>query len=120
MAVATPSRLAALPGDAVREDVKRGGGRVLIVSPHFPPINAPDHHRVRLALPWLAQHGWNAEILTVHPDDIESPLDETLARTLPPGLTVHSVPAVSPRLTRLLGFGNLAWRAYRQPPPPGR
>ena len=26
--------------------------RVLIVSPHFPPINAPDHQRVRMSLPY--------------------------------------------------------------------
>jgi hypothetical protein len=30
---------------------------VLIVSPHFPPVNAPDHQRVCMALPYLEQFG---------------------------------------------------------------
>ena len=32
--------------------------RVLLVSPHFPPTNAPDHQRVRMSLPFYREHGW--------------------------------------------------------------
>ncbi len=32
--------------------------RVLIISPHFPPINAPDCQRVRMSLPYYRRYGW--------------------------------------------------------------
>ena len=39
--------------------------RVLIVSPHFPPVNAADMHRARMVLPFLRENGWEAEVLAV-------------------------------------------------------
>ena len=41
--------------------------RVLFVSPHFPPINAPDAQRIRTMLPYLESLGWEAEVLAVEP-----------------------------------------------------
>lgn len=87
--------------------------RVLIVSPHFPPTNAPDHQRARQALPHLAEFGWAAEVLAVDPAGVEAPVDPLLAEALPPGLPVHRVRALPPRLGRLLGFGSLGLRAHR-------
>ena len=86
--------------------------RVLIVSPHFPPTNAADHHRVRLALPHFAEHGWEAEVLAVRPEAIESVPDPDLGKSLPAGSVVHRVSAVPFRWTRRFSCGNLAARAY--------
>lgn len=83
--------------------------RVLIVSPHFPPINAPDHQRVRTALPYLEEFGWEAEILTVQPELVEHPQDPFLQRVLPdvPRTSTAALPAP---LTRKFGLGNLGLR----------
>lgn len=88
--------------------------RVLVVAPHFPPVNAPDGQRARLIVPHLAAHGWRAEILTVRPEFVEAPLDAELAATLPPSLRIHRVLASSPAATRRWHWGSLARRAYGQ------
>lgn len=87
--------------------------KVLIVSPHFPPINAPDHQRVRMALPWLREFGWEPTVLTVKPECVEGVRDECLAKTLPPDLRVVWADALSVKWTRRLGVGSLAYRAGR-------
>jgi hypothetical protein len=84
--------------------------RVLIVSPHFPPVNAPDHQRIRTALPYLADGGWDAEILTVNPNEVPHGQDELLQQTLPASLPIHTVDALPQRLTKLIGLGNVGWR----------
>ncbi len=86
---------------------------MLIVAPHFPPINAPDGQRARLLLPHLAANGWQAEVLTVRPEFVEAPLDPELAANLPAGTRVHDVLATPPRRTRRWHWGSLARRAYR-------
>lgn len=85
--------------------------RVLIVSPHFPPVNAPDHQRVRTALPYLAELGWEAEILTIDPTTVPHPQDPLLGQTLPTGLPIHATAALPKRVTGLVGLGNVGWRA---------
>ena len=84
--------------------------RVLIVSPHFPPINAPDHQRIRTALPYLSEFGWQAEILTINPGEVPHPQDDRLRQALPESLAIHTVNALPQRLTRLVGLGNVGWR----------
>jgi hypothetical protein len=88
--------------------------RVLIVSPHFPPVNAPDCQRVRMALPYLHEFGWEAHVLAVDPAGVEGFLDPDLTRTLPANQAVTRVPAVPAWLTRTFGFGGLWLRAGRQ------
>jgi hypothetical protein len=85
--------------------------RVLIVSPHFPPINAPDHQRVRTALPYLSDFGWDATVLAVDPNQVEGLLDPLLAKTVPSTAPVIRTAALPVRWTRLLGLGSLALRA---------
>ena len=85
--------------------------KVLIVSPHFPPINAPDHQRVRTALPFLAENDWNATILTVAQDAVEGFCDPLLEKALPLDTRVERVIAIPVRWTRWFGLGNLALRA---------
>jgi hypothetical protein len=88
--------------------------KLLIVSPHFPPINAPDMQRVRLALPYLREHGWEPTVLAIAPDSIEGGVrDPLLEKTYPADIRVVRVPGLSPRLTRWAGVGNLWWRCGR-------
>jgi hypothetical protein len=87
--------------------------KVLIVSPHFPPINAADHQRVRMALPYLKENGWEATVLCVDPRFIEGmPLDPLLERTVPGVVQVIRTNALPYRITRLMALGNLAMRAW--------
>ena len=86
--------------------------RLLLVSPHFPPVNAPDHQRVRALLPYLAELGWEAEVLCVDAAQVEGPQDELLAQTLPAGLRVHRCGAIPLRLARALRCGQIGYRAY--------
>ena len=88
--------------------------RVLIVSLHFPPTNAPDAQRVRMSLPYFAENGWEPVVLAVDPARVEAPLDPLLAETLPPEVTVVRVGALPASRTRLLGLGNIAYRAWSQ------
>jgi glycosyltransferase involved in cell wall biosynthesis len=87
------------------------GRRVLIVSPHFPPVNAPDHQRVRTSLPHYAEFGWKPEVLAVAPQHVEARLDRELLTTIPAELPVHRCGAWPAALTRLVGLGNLAYRS---------
>jgi len=84
--------------------------RVLIVSPHFPPINAPDHQRIRTALPYLHEFGWKAHVLAVQPDQVEHLRDADLERVLPQDLDLTWSAALPIRRTRKLGVGNLGLR----------
>ena len=85
--------------------------RLLIISPHFPPINAPDHQRVRMALPYLKECGWDADVLTVRTEHIEGVYDPLLALTLPDEIRITSTSALPVRFTRRVGLGSIALRA---------
>jgi hypothetical protein len=84
--------------------------KILIVSPHFPPINAADHQRVRMSLPYYQQFGCEPHILTVHPDQVEGTYDPLLLETIPKNIPVTQVRALPTKLTRRFGFGTLGWR----------
>jgi len=85
--------------------------RLLVVSPHFPPINAPDMHRVRMSLPFYEECGWQPHVLTIEPAYDDGAHDPALLRSLPDGLAVTRVRALPARWTRKIGVGNLALRA---------
>lgn len=85
--------------------------RVLIVSPHFPPVNAPDHQRARMALPYFREFGWDPAVLAVDARYVEAPRDELLLQTVPPDAPVYRVPAIDQALSRKIGLGNLGLRA---------
>jgi hypothetical protein len=85
--------------------------RVLVVSPRFPPINAPDLHRVRHSLPHFEEYGWEAEVWRVDPDLVEREQDPLLAETLPGDARVRTVGALDPDWTRLVGLGSLPLRS---------
>jgi hypothetical protein len=87
--------------------------RVLIVSPRFPPINSPEHQRVRMALPYLEEMGYSAAVLAVSPEYVEQIEDPLLERTLPRGVQVRHVKALPVRWTRRIGVGSLSFRSWR-------
>jgi hypothetical protein len=85
--------------------------RVLIVSPHFPPTNAADMHRVRMVLPYLRENGWEAEVIAAIPGAVAAPRDEWLADGLPSDVPVHRVKALGLGWSRVPGLGTLGFRA---------
>lgn len=86
--------------------------RVLIVSPHFPPINAPDHQRVRMSLPYFEEFGWEPHILTVRPDCVEGVHDPLLEQTVPSQISVIRTGALSVKHTKRIGLGSLSLRCF--------
>lgn len=85
--------------------------RVLIVSPRFVPSNAADMHRVRQALPYLRDAGWEPTVLAVDPAEAETPRDDILLRTIPDDVEVVRTGAVPVRWTRKVGVGSLEARS---------
>lgn len=87
---------------------------MLIVSPHFPPTNAPDMQRVRMSLPYYREFGWEPSVLAVASQHVEGVTESALIETLPAGADITRVGAWSTSWTRKLGVGNLALRAFTQ------
>jgi Glycosyl transferase 4-like domain len=86
--------------------------RLLIVAPHFPPVNAPDMQRVRMSLPHYRSFGWDPIVLTVDATRQPEPTDALLTRTVPSDVPIIRTGALPLALTRLFGVGNVAIRAY--------
>ncbi|HZZ18284.1 MAG TPA: hypothetical protein VFE25_02885, partial [Opitutaceae bacterium] len=88
--------------------------KLLIISPHFPPINAPDMQRVRMALPYLRSHGWEPTVLAIAPEPIEGGvIEQKLTETYPADIRVIRSNGISAKYTRWAGFGNLWLRCGR-------
>jgi glycosyltransferase involved in cell wall biosynthesis len=85
--------------------------RLLFISPHFPPDSSAGTHRARLLAPRLAEHGWDATVLTVDPSAYEGALDPALAASVPSALRVVRARAWPAGVTRRLGLGDLGLRA---------
>ena len=85
--------------------------RLLIVSPHFPPVNAPDHQRVRMSLPYLQSLGWETTVLAVDPVSVEAVPDPLLTITIPANSRVIYSRACPVGLTRMIGIRGLAFRS---------
>ncbi|MBI3885051.1 MAG: hypothetical protein HY302_04900 [Opitutae bacterium] len=84
--------------------------RVLIISPHFPPVNAPDCQRVRMSLPFYREFGWEPVVLAAEPQHRADWHDLSLLATLPADIEVHHCPAMALGLSRLVGISNLGIR----------
>lgn len=88
--------------------------KVLIVSPHFAPINAPDMQRVRLALPHLRAFGWEPVVLAVAPELVEGGVrDELLEKTYPADVRIVRTGGMSAKWTRRFRIGSLWLRCGR-------
>lgn len=87
--------------------------RVLVISPHFPPVNAADMQRIRHTLPYLKEYGWEAEVIAVDPACIEVySSDDLLNDTVPEDVKVHHVQAYDVHKTRKFGLGSLSMRSF--------
>jgi len=82
--------------------------RLLIVSPHFPPTNAPDCHRARIILPGLLKRGWKVTVIAASHEQGAHPCDDSLMETIPAGVAIKRITA--PGWPRKLGVGNLGLR----------
>ncbi len=85
--------------------------KVLIVSPHFPPINAPDMQRVRMSLPFYREGGWKPVVLAVGEPWQIGVREPELESTVPADVRIVRTRAFPPRLSRFFGIGNLGLRA---------
>lgn len=81
--------------------------RLLVVSPHFPPLNTPDLQRVRMSLPHWVAAGWQVTVLAVEDPQPAAPIEPELLETVPPTVRVIRTKC----LRRRLGMGNIALRA---------
>lgn len=86
--------------------------RVLIVSPHWPPTNAPDMQRARMSLPYYRACGWEPIVLAVGDRWQDGVREPELERTIPADVTVHFCRAWSLTWTRWIGMRNLGLRAW--------
>jgi hypothetical protein len=86
--------------------------RLLIISPHFPPINAPDMQRVRMSLPYYRENGWEPIVLAVDPETDGGTHEEELKKTIPPDIRIHRIHAIPLKRARMFGVGNLGLRAW--------
>lgn len=89
---------------------------MLIISPYFPPSNAADMQRVRMSLPYFAEFGWEAEVVTVAAEYSELPKDDLLLKGIPHEIKIHRIKALEKRWTSIMGLGSLGLRslpAYR-------
>lgn len=85
--------------------------KVLIISPHFAPVNTADMQRVRMSLPYFKLYNWEAEVVTVDPKFIDISKDELLLVNLPAGIKIHKVNALPKNITRKVGLGSTALRS---------
>src|SRR5690349_1081891 len=85
---------------------------LLIVSPVFPPANAPEMHRVRMSLRYYREFGWKPRVLAVEPARTERIIDPVLRETVPHDAPVHFASAFDPKWTRKIGFSAIGLRAW--------
>ncbi len=84
----------------------------LIISPHIPPINGADMHRVRQSLWYFKELGWKPTVVSVNEKDIEGMVCEPLLMfSIPNDINIIKVSALSYAWTRKIGLGALALRS---------
>jgi hypothetical protein len=91
--------------------------RLLIISPYFPPCNAPDMQRVRTSLSYYEGLGWETEVVSVYPTCSNIIQDDLLSKSIPDETIIHFVKALPLYWTSKLGLGSIALRSlwfYRQ------
>jgi Glycosyl transferase 4-like domain len=85
---------------------------VLIVSPCFPPVSAPEMQRVRMGLPYFSRFGWKPIVLAVEPRFIPGVVDPLLLESVPPEIEIDRVRAIPGSLARRAGLGDLGMRSF--------
>jgi hypothetical protein len=85
--------------------------KILIISPQFPPFNAPDMQRIRMSLPHYVKNGWEPVVLMVAPEYHDCVCEPELLATVPPEVRIIQIPALPLRASRWCGLGNVGLRA---------
>ena len=85
---------------------------VVIISPYFPPSNLAGVHRARHLAKHLPAAGWHPIILCVDEAYHEEHLDPDLAKLVPTSVEIVKVKALSAKLTRCFGLGEISLRAF--------
>lgn len=67
--------------------------------------------RVRMSLPYFADHGWDAEVVTVDERYTDMNQDVLLLQSIPSTIKIHKVKAFKKQWTSKLGLGNIALRS---------
>jgi hypothetical protein len=86
---------------------------VLILSPYFPPSTLAGVHRARHLAKHLPMTGWTPIVLCVDEAYQEERLDPGLAALVPSSTEVIKVAAISAKLARSIGVGEISLRAWR-------
>ena len=86
--------------------------KVLIVTPNWPPISCPDLHRVRMALPYFAEFGWESLILKINPAEQEGIKDPELCRTVPENVKTWQAGCLPLWLTEWTGLRSVGLRSF--------
>lgn len=84
----------------------------ILVSPYFPPSTLAGVHRARHLARHLPAAGWTPLVVCVDEAFHEQRLDPHLAHLVPSTVEIAKVPALSARLTRPLGIGEIGLRAF--------
>ncbi|MDN3600884.1 glycosyltransferase family protein [Mucilaginibacter myungsuensis] len=84
---------------------------MLIISPYFAPVNAADMQRVRMSLPYFADLGWDAEVVTVDERYTDVSKDELLSQTVPDNIKLHKLKPLDKKWTARIGLGSIAIRS---------
>lgn len=88
--------------------------KVLIISPNFPPINLPDHQRIRTSLPYFQEFGWEPIVLAlsadVRPNLVYGLQDSLLEQVVPKNISITYTGAMSLKGVKGLGDGSIALR----------
>lgn len=85
--------------------------RVLIITPNWPPITYPDMQRVRMALPYMEEFGWQPLILRCDPSEQGGYKEAKLCETIPPGTRTWQASTLPRWLTRGFGLSSYGLRS---------
>ena len=86
--------------------------KVLIVTPNWPPVSYPDMHRVRMALPYFEEFGWEPVILTINPDEQQGIKDPMLCLTVPSWVRTRQAGCLPLALTKWFGIRSVGLRSH--------
>lgn len=93
--------------------VGQGRRKLLIVTPHFAPIDAVDMHRIRMNAPHYRARGWEPTILCIGPTDSARVKDERLLASLPDSLEIIRVSVARTSLFKFLAISAIGLWGYR-------
>jgi len=86
--------------------------KVLIISPNWPPVSYPDEHRVRIALPYFKENGWESLVIKIDPKEQEGIKDGLLCKTIPSDIRIWEAGFIPKSITRLFGIASIGIRSF--------